>query len=582
MTVKPYYFYTEKLCVGYNGKPLIQDVEITLPRGQILTLIGPNGAGKSTVLKSIAGQLTPIGGVVYLGEERLSEMKPEELAKNMSVVLTEKLKTELMTCEDVVATGRYPYTGRFGILSKEDHRIVEEAMELVHVTGIRAQDFGKISDGQKQRVMLARAICQEPELLILDEPTSYLDVKYKLEFLSILQELKVRKGLTVIMSLHELELAERVSDQILCLKGTYVEKYGTPKEIFRAGYIKQLFDINTGSFDEENGSMELEPPVGVPEVFVIAGGGSGRHVYRRLQREGKAFVTGILYPHDLDFPVARALAAEVIVAEDFEPISRERLEIAKKKMDLCSRVICCKAQFGSLEWANQELLAYARQRGKEVEMGEKAHKIERLLPEEIEKRSFEIISEELLERGISLPPEEAMVTKRVIHTSADFDYAGTMTYSQNAVAIAKDLLLKGADIVTDTNMALAGINKKALAQLGGQAHCFMADADVAKSARQRGVTRAVVSMEKAKAIEKPVIFAIGNAPTALIQIYEMIQSSDWRPAFVIGVPVGFVNVEAAKELMMETEVPYIVNRGRKGGSNVAAAICNALLYELTR
>ena len=209
-------------------------------------------------------------------------------------------------------------------------------------------------------------------------------------------------------------------------------------------------------------------------------------------------------------------------------------------------------------------------------------KIERLLPEEIEKRSFEIITEELRQRGIFLPAEQEMITKRVIHTSADFDYANTMTYSENAVSIAKELLKNGADIVTDTNMALSGINKKALAKLGGCAHCFMADEDVARLAKERGVTRAVVSMEKAANIEKPVIFAVGNAPTALIQLYEMMQGGNWRPAFVIGVPVGFVNVEVAKELIMETEVPYIINRGRKGGSNVAAAICNALLYELTR
>lgn len=209
-------------------------------------------------------------------------------------------------------------------------------------------------------------------------------------------------------------------------------------------------------------------------------------------------------------------------------------------------------------------------------------KIERLLPEEIEKRSFEIITEELIKRGITLPAEQEMITKRVIHTSADFDYAGTMTYSKDAVSIAKELLKNGADIVTDTNMALAGINKNALAKLGGCAHCFMADEDVARIAKQRGVTRAVVSMEKAAGIEKPVIFAVGNAPTALIQLYEMMQERNWHPAFVIGVPVGFVNVEVAKELIMETEVPYIINRGRKGGSNVAAAICNALLYELTR
>ena len=213
---------------------------------------------------------------------------------------------------------------------------------------------------------------------------------------------------------------------------------------------------------------------------------------------------------------------------------------------------------------------------------ERKSKIEHLLPEEIEKKSFEIITEELRKRGISLPSEQEMITKRVIHTSADFDYADTLVYSKDAVAIAKELLKNGADIVTDTNMALAGINKKALAKLGGQAHCFMADEDVAMVAKKRGVTRAVASMEKARNIEKPVIFAVGNAPTALIRLYEMIQEGNWHPTFVIGVPVGFVNVEVSKELIMETEVPYIVNKGRKGGSNVAAAICNALLYELTR
>ncbi|MFR4127299.1 MAG: precorrin-8X methylmutase [Roseburia inulinivorans] len=206
--------------------------------------------------------------------------------------------------------------------------------------------------------------------------------------------------------------------------------------------------------------------------------------------------------------------------------------------------------------------------------------IEYVRPQDIEKRSFAIISKELEEKGIVLPKEQELVTKRAIHTSADFDYAKTMTYSAHAVGIAKKLIQNGADIVTDTNMALAGVNKKELAKYGGEAHCFMAEEEVAKIAKERGVTRAAVSMEKAAQIEKPVIFAIGNAPTALIELYEMIQSGKYRPAFIIGVPVGFVNVEAAKDLILKTNVPYIINRGRKGGSNVAAAICNALLYEL--
>ena len=208
--------------------------------------------------------------------------------------------------------------------------------------------------------------------------------------------------------------------------------------------------------------------------------------------------------------------------------------------------------------------------------------IEHLLPEQIEQRSFEIIDGELKKRGIVLPKEQEMITKRVIHTTADFEYTDTLTFSEGAVGIARELLKKGADIVTDTNMALSGINKRSLAGLGGEVHCYMADETVAKLARERGTTRAAVSMEIAAKIQKPVIFAVGNAPTALIQIYEMMQGSDWRPAFVIGVPVGFVNVEAAKELILQTDVPFIINRGRKGGSNVAAAICNALMYELTR
>lgn len=199
---------------------------------------------------------------------------------------------------------------------------------------------------------------------------------------------------------------------------------------------------------------------------------------------------------------------------------------------------------------------------------------------EIEKRSFEILSQELEKRRIVLPADQEPITKRVIHTSADFEYVDTLKYSPGAVAKAKELIRNGADIVTDTNMALSGINKKLLAGFGGQVHCFMADETVAELAKERKTTRAAVSMEMAARIEKPVIFAVGNAPTALIQLYEMLQQGSYRPAFIIGVPVGFVNVEAAKELIVETDVPYIVNKGRKGGSNIAAAICNAIIYTM--
>ena len=206
--------------------------------------------------------------------------------------------------------------------------------------------------------------------------------------------------------------------------------------------------------------------------------------------------------------------------------------------------------------------------------------IDYILPTEIEHRSFEIITSELETMGITIPLDEAPITKRVIHTSADFDYAKTMCYSDNAIERARELIKSGAHIVTDTNMALAGINKKKLASFGGQVHCFMADEDVAKEAKERQVTRATVSMERAAALPMPVIFAIGNAPTALISLYEMMEQGKFTPEFVIGVPVGFVNVEAAKELFLNSSVPHIINKGRKGGSNIAAAIVNAILYSL--
>lgn len=305
-----------------------------------------------------------------------------------------------------------------------------------------------------------------------------------------------------------------------------------------------------------------------------------------------------VFPSKADFlllytrhPLAKELLAERILIRDcsnFRGLSEGYYRVAVKKREENMRLLDAVAKACGAKDANvrkqsvgaQEAAAASRHMSEE-EASSKMPEIEYVLPGEIEQRSFAIIGEELRQRQISLSETEAMVTKRVIHTSADFSYAETMTFSKDAVQIAKELIKSGADIVTDTNMALAGINKRVLARYGGTAHCFMADEETAKRAKERGVTRATVSMERAAEIKKPVIYAVGNAPTALISIYEMI-GNGYRPAFIIGVPVGFVNVEAAKELILKTDIPHIVNRGRKGGSNVAAAICNAILYELGR
>ncbi|MBR2896043.1 MAG: precorrin-8X methylmutase [Oscillospiraceae bacterium] len=206
--------------------------------------------------------------------------------------------------------------------------------------------------------------------------------------------------------------------------------------------------------------------------------------------------------------------------------------------------------------------------------------MENMKPMDIEKRSFEIITEIL--GDTKLDPENELVIKRVIHTSADFDYVQNLVFSEHAVQKGIEALRGGCDIVTDTQMVRSGINKTILGKLGGEVHCFMSDEDVASEAKERGVTRAVVSMERAAKLPKPCIFAIGNAPTALISLHEQMERGLLKPALVIGVPVGFVNVVESKELIIASDVPHIVARGRKGGSNVAAAICNAMLYQIMR
>lgn len=206
--------------------------------------------------------------------------------------------------------------------------------------------------------------------------------------------------------------------------------------------------------------------------------------------------------------------------------------------------------------------------------------ITNIKPTDIERRSFEIITELLGDRV--LDPQNEFVIKRAIHTTADFDYADNLVFSENAAAKGIEALRSGCDIVTDTQMAKSGINKTILEKLGGTVHCFMSDADVASEAKQRGITRAYVSMERAAKLPKPCIFAIGNAPTALIALHDMLEKGGIAPALIIGVPVGFVNVVESKEQIIGSDVPHIVARGRKGGSNVAAAICNALLYQIMR
>ena len=354
------YIWTENMTVGYGKTPLIRQIGIHVRAGEIVTLIGPNGAGKSTILRSVIRQLGLLEGTVYLDGMPMKGMGEREIAKRMSILMTERIHPELMTCEDVVGTGRYPYTGRMGLLTAEDRGKVREAMELVHAWDLASRDFSQISDGQKQRILLARAICQDPSVIVLDEPTSFLDIRHKLELLTILKDLVRRKKVAVLMSLHELDLAQKLSDYIVCVKGEYIERCGTPEEIFTSSYITGLYGITKGSYYAEFGCLEMEPVKGKPQVFVIGGNGSGIPVYRRLQRMGIPFAAGILHENDVDYPIARALASQVISEMPFEPIREETYDRAAEVLASCGQVICCLKEFGTLNDKNRKLAELGR------------------------------------------------------------------------------------------------------------------------------------------------------------------------------------------------------------------------------
>ena len=361
-----YHIRLEKLVVGYGGRPLIRDIDLDIRKGEIVTLIGPNGAGKSTILKTITRQLEEICGNVLVEERKLTHYSWKELSQKMAVVLTDRVKPELMTCHDIVATGRYPYTGRLGILTAEDEKKVDAALAIVRATELGERDFTSISDGQKQRVLLARAIAQEPDVIVLDEPTSYLDVRYKLELLKILGDMAKQRGITVVLSLHEIDLAMKISDRIICVSGDRIKATGRPEEIFREELIRELYQLDNGSFDPLFGSVELPGVQGKPEVFVLSAGGSGIPVYRSLQRRKIPFAAGILYTNDIDYRLAKVLAAEVISEKPFSPVSDEAFERAREMIRSCNRVIHAGFPVGEMNIRMRELVREAEELGKIV------------------------------------------------------------------------------------------------------------------------------------------------------------------------------------------------------------------------
>ncbi|MBQ3577335.1 MAG: ABC transporter ATP-binding protein [Firmicutes bacterium] len=237
----------EGLAIGYGSRIITEGIELSLERGKIMTLVGPNGAGKSTLLKSVTGQIPLIRGKVLLEGKDLKTLSPKETARKIAMVLTDRVRPELTSCRELVAMGRYPYTGLMGRLEKEDLEKIDEALAQVRVTDLSDRDFSTLSDGQRQRVLLARALCQEPSLLVLDEPTAYLDIRYKIELLEILRRMAKEKNMAILMSLHEIDLAMKVSDLMLPVKEGRIPRPVTPEEFISQNTTEDLFDIDSAS-----------------------------------------------------------------------------------------------------------------------------------------------------------------------------------------------------------------------------------------------------------------------------------------------------------------------------------------------
>ena len=356
----------DSLTVGYKGVPLISDITLSLAKGEVLTLIGPNGSGKSTILKSITRQLAIISGTVYIDSREMSVLSGKDIATKLAVVLTERIRPELMTCRELVSAGRYPYTGSFGLLTAHDKEIVERSLERVHALDIAEKDVTEISDGQRQRILLARAICQEPEIIVLDEPTSFLDIRHKIELLEILSGMAKQQNITVVMSLHEIDLAERISDKIVCVKGDRIAAYGTPAEIFTDENISRLYEIERGCFTALIGCMELSAPMGEPQCFVIGGCGKGIPFYRALQKAGIPFAAGIIPENDIDMITASALAGEVVVCEPFSAPDNVLIEKAKRIIDRCQYVVDSGCPAGQYNNSADILREYAETNRKKI------------------------------------------------------------------------------------------------------------------------------------------------------------------------------------------------------------------------
>lgn len=352
------------LCVGYKNRSVLRDLSFTCRSGEFISLLGPNGAGKTTLLRTLSRHLPPQAGDIRVQGRPLEHLSAMELARIMAVVLTEKIAPPLFTVFEFVAIGRYPHTDSLGRLAAKDRVAVTSALAAVHALDLADRPFADLSDGERQKVLMARALAQEPQVLLLDEPTIHLDLKHRVEVMAILRDLCRSKGITVIASLHDVDVAAKVSDRVALIRDGGIMAWGPPETVLGGQAVTTLYEFDKAEFNRHLGGIELKSGGNRGRAFVVGGMGSGALVYRLLAKKDFAIATGVVHSNDLDCFVARSLGAECVAVGPMEKINGAALEQARMLLADCDLVVDSGFPVGPVNEANLALLQTALDCGK--------------------------------------------------------------------------------------------------------------------------------------------------------------------------------------------------------------------------
>lgn len=356
---------TNNLSVGYDKKVVVSDINIEVKNGEILCLLGSNGAGKTTILRSLSKLIIPIKGEIYLNDVDIKHISRKTLSKKMALVLTNRLLGDLMTVQDVVNMGRYPYTGFFGNLSKKDLMMVDDSLESVNAIHLKKRYFDELSDGEKQKVLVARALVQEPEIIILDEPTTHLDIKHRLELMNILKKLSKEKSISVILSLHEIDIALKSCDKVALVKNNKVIAYGQPEDMVDENMINSLYELDDKNFNSLLGAVEISNK-SKNEVFIIGGGGKATPIYRAFTKRGIGIYSGVIHENDIDYEIGRTMGIKLYTEKPFESISDENFDLAIRNLNNSKIIIDTGFSVGEANKRNIDIIKEALKLDKKV------------------------------------------------------------------------------------------------------------------------------------------------------------------------------------------------------------------------